>query len=459
MKNKILFFVLIIFCGAIYLFDELAQTRRDELSDKKSRLFDPEKLGEIRSIKTPGIKLTKKNGFFYTQNETLVDADKLDYFFDRLSQIRIKRILKKSELKEVNTKVLFPNLREMVTFTFQQEKLSFLLGKKLDVDQSFYMEVQRKTGNTQLIAYDPSFMDGPYLKKDEATSPRKYFRLKTLLSLDDKYFKDNHIFKKKYFKDIVFSKASVSNIRNRPFSLNFSTKTSTPETYPELPYLQNAFLNFQNSIKSLMANESYYSFTKKKLKEKLSTMILEASGKSHQLQLFRRYGKLSGYFVMTSFDKVLYEIDGKSASLFFLNVQDFWDRRPLPFQFGMKDELFEMSFDEGNRLKLKLPYRKGFHVLMDDKNEKIRPVKKNFISLFSLLIRQADHVSQSDILDLKKVKSKIQLYFDGFVIHAMLKNNELLLFNQVKKIIYHYRTDDSVKLNMEDYFYNAGSLL
>ena len=441
------------------MFDELAKTKKDELALKKSQLFDLEKLGEIKSIETPGVKLLKRNGFFYTTNGALADSKKLDYFFDRLFQIRIKRILKAHELEGVDPKEYFPNPRDMIVFTFGNDKLSFLLGKKLHVDQSFYMKILKKGDAIQLIAHDPSLMEAPYLKKDNAISPRKYLRIKALFFLNEKYFKNNHLFKEKDFETFSLNRASITNIRNKSFNLDFSKKNSSPEIYPELSYLLSAFVKFEDSIKNLVANESYYSYVKTKLKEKLSTIILESSGKTYKLELFRRYGDFSGYFVTSSFDKVLYELEGKSAAIFFLNVQDFWNRRPLPFQFGKKDEIFEMSFSKRDRLKLKLPYRKEFQVLMDEKNKEILPIKKNFTELFSLLVRQADYVSQSKFLNLEKVKSKIQLYFDGFAIHAILKNDELLLFNQVKKIIYHYRANDAVKLDIKDYFRNAGSLL
>ncbi|MCY4523723.1 MAG: hypothetical protein OXB84_03180, partial [Halobacteriovoraceae bacterium] len=402
MNNKVLFAVFVVFCAAIYFFDERAQIKKEKLRDSKNRLFNHERPGEIKYIETPMVKLVKKDEYYYTEKGEVVDTLKLSYFLERLSKIRIERILGPAEIENMDYKSFFPNDKDKFVFKFENGEISFLLGRKLQVSQSFYIKVRKEKEETFVIANDPSSMDTPYLKEEEATSPHKYLRLKSLLLLNDRYFKDFHLFKEKYFKNISFGRAFINNIRNRPFSVDFTNKSSDPKVYPNLHYNSDAFVKFQEFIGDMRGNKSFHPYLPGKLREKLASIKLHSGNKEYELKLFRRYGELSGYFVTTSFDKVLYELAGKETVVFFLNVQDFWDKRPLSEQFGMKEESFAMAFDKGPKFKLKLPFGKNFEVSWNGKKNNNKPVKKSFTKLFSMLIGHADYVSVDKNFDLSK---------------------------------------------------------
>ena len=436
MKNRFLLAIIILLIVLIYVLDELPQRKREE----KKQLFNPSTMGELISIQTPAAYIKKEDGLFKTKDGHPVDPARMDHFFSILSSIRIKRILPSKE-QSIDYRHFFPNPENRFIFTFDKERLVFLLGEKIKTNESFYMELKKNSDTTWLIAHDSSSMEGLYLK--ESNSSRKYDRLKSLLTLDNDFFRDRHILKDQDLSKLL--NVLISNKRNRSFRLDFSPHGTHPSPYPSISLDSSSFVRFKMSLKNLQSRRIYSSYRKSLLKNRLSRIDLNTGDKKHILELFGHYGSLKGYFLMSGMN--LYELDQKNTSIFFLNRQDFWNRRPLPISFGGKDEIFTMVFKD-TQFKLKLPLRDDIQSL-DGKE----PSKKEFDNLFSLLIRKADYLSI--MKDNHKYKKAFLLDFDDFSIHVILKNRELIVKRQ--DILYHYGVDEEIPFNKEDYF--AGSLL
>ena len=190
--------VIVLLIVSIYVLDELPQRKREE----KKQLFNPRDLGELIHIQTPAIQIKKENGLFKTKDGHPVDPVKMDHFFSVLSSIRIKRILPSKE-QLIDYRHFFPTPENRFIFTFEKERLVFVLGVKIKTDQSFYIELEKNGNTTWLIAHDPSPMEGVFLKESVSGSSRKYDRIKSLLTLDNNFFRDRHIFRDKDFSTLL----------------------------------------------------------------------------------------------------------------------------------------------------------------------------------------------------------------------------------------------------------------
>ena len=331
-KNAILLLFLASLMTFTYFFDERREERRRKQQEENSRLFvtlDKLKQEDILSIQTLKAKLSKKGGIFVTRDGHPVGPRKLEEFFLRLSSIRIKRILTSDEtagLKDLKREDFFPHPHDRFVFIFKERKVSFLLGKKLDVGQDFYVEVLDGDKKTWAIAYDSSAREDIFTKEEEKNSPYKYLRFKSLLLLEDKFFKEFHLFPL-LLKGLTFKikMAKIHNKRNRPFELYFSPLAITPSPWPLAPLSisSRVFQKWKKDIENLKAREVYLAYDASKLQREFSTVILESvKGRKISFVLYRRYGGRSGYFVEAH--GALYELGQDEAAPFFFQCPGFF---------------------------------------------------------------------------------------------------------------------------------------
>jgi hypothetical protein len=332
MRNLILFLIAISLGTFTYFFQELGDQEKRSTLEAKNRLLDPSELGELLGFKTPNIHILKEKGIFIlSTSRHAINKGSLQKFFDLLGQIKVQRILKDSEYRKEKRKDYFPNEIEKFDFSFSTGKVSFLMGKKLSFSRTFYVEVTNPQGiKTQVVAHDPSILEGVYSDHSAEVTDEKYRRLKSLLFLDSNFFMDKRPFRFWDGKNIVIEKMDFNNRRNRSFSLNIMNRT----TYPLLPdgikVKDQSVSQISLKLRSIEGTEIFKKGNKEELKEKIGNYtVFIKNGEKYLFEVFNKFNKERGYFLSLNNDPDIYQMSKRDVEFLFYNVQDFWDLRPI----------------------------------------------------------------------------------------------------------------------------------
>lgn len=440
-RNLSLFIILIIALSLTYLFEEKRNKDREELKKRELSILDVDSLGDLDRF--TGIKinvLKKETGYFSADNNLLLSNKKIEEFLRILSGLKIQKILRPEEYKDIPIDQFIPNKDLSLSFYFKAGFLRFTLGKKLDYDQSFYMEVERENERKLMIVRDDSPDPNVYTDNTEyRTSSFKYQRLQMLFYLTNIFFYETRVLKDFEYAEtqINFKKIEIATFRNKKFLIDFEKTQTNPPKLNGLEYFEDNWLSFHNALINLEAKTIYFPYDSSKLDEILSVFNVEdRKGRKYTLELYKKYGSLGGYFLKTDFDKNLYELNMELAKYFFVNVQDFWQKKVV-------------NFESNYSLKLIFPREKNREVELSISDQELFDAKSpsgksvivsNVKMLMDFLKRPADHVDSLEGVkegaDEKKILFNLQ--FKNSKLGVMLLDNEIVFIDLVNKVKFHF---------------------
>ncbi|MFG1501067.1 hypothetical protein ABMA70_12745 [Halobacteriovorax sp. XZX-3] len=166
MKNRYLFVILVLSIFAAYFLVEKDEQKEVALITQKRNILSFSTYGKIKSITVAGNTIEIKEAI----------EDNLNLFYDELQKLKVDRIL---ESDEVDENLLKFDGAETITFNFTSGKaVSFLVGKKIELNQSFYMAVIDGQKSTWLIArFETAFpADANDKNRDRSSIPYEKFR-------------------------------------------------------------------------------------------------------------------------------------------------------------------------------------------------------------------------------------------------------------------------------------------
>ncbi len=443
-KNFILFSILIIAIAITYLFEERANILSEKEKLVATTLLNADSLGDLKSVKGVKLDFIKKDEYFYDQTNNLrLSKPRLDEFFHLLSNLKVTSTLNQTEVNKVGLKFYIPNPDVKLVFSFTNGEMVFTLGKKLDYDQSFYMEVKKDGQSEVMIVKDDSPDPGAYENEEQyQKSDAKYRRIQVVFLLTNKYFQDTSVFREfNYQSDkINFESMSIATFRNKRFSISFANSTTNPPVFNGLGYFDENWVSFLEAMTKLEGKTIFYPSEPKLLDEILSQIeVVDRDNRKYSLELYKKYDKQNGYFLKTSFNTIIYEIKAKDAEYFFVNVQDFWQKKLAP-----KEKVFNLSltFFNGKNLAVKIEDQELFKVLTLNpaklKEADLRPLE--FKRLLELLKSEGNHVSEMTEKPTEILKKNIlRVQFENKSLNVILEDNEVILVDIEKKIkIHHY---------------------
>lgn len=457
-KNIFLFILLILAIGLTYIFEERRNILDEKRDAKKSALLDVEKLGEITGI--TGIKLNfeRRGGFFYTRDNNLrLSEARLGEFFEILSGLKVKTFLDAQTVNKVGLNFYIPDPTMKMTFKFEKGEISFVLGKKLDYDQTFYMQIIRDQKSEVVIVNDESPDPGVYQNDDEyRKSSAKYKRLEMLFLLTNKYFHDTRVFKDMgYVQDkLNFKELTIATFRNKKYAISFKDSTTNPPVPKGLKYFDENWVSFHQALTKLEGSSLYFPAKPERLDEALSHIeVIDRNERKYTLDVYKKYDGENGYFLKTSLDNIVYQLKPEDARYFFVNVQDFWQKRILP---SAKEYNLGLTFYNGKEASVTISDKELFKVAplvaSIDKNA-LRPLE--FKKLIDFLKMEGDHVSDLTEKPSELLKKNIlRVRFENRTLNVILEDNDAIVVDFDLKIkIHHYvgaKLPFSIKY--EDYF-------
>lgn len=455
-KNLSLLVLLILAVTATYFLEERSSRKSEAALNKKLSVVDVETLGDIQSI--DGIKLSfeKRGAHFYGKDNNLrLSEARLAEFFEILSGLKIKTFLDQQEVNKVGKQFYIPDPSMKMTFRFEKGEITFILGKKLDYDQSFYMEIIRDQKSQIVIVNDESPDPGVYQNDEEyKKSDAKYKRLEMVFLLTNKYFHDTRVFKDMdYAQDkINFQAISISTFRNKKFTLNFKTSSTIPSVPRGLNYFEENWISFHTFLTKLEGKSLYFPAEPVLLKEPLSRFeVVDRSERKYTMDVYKKYGEENGYFLKTSLDNIVYQLKPEDARYFFVNVQDFWEKRIAP---SSREYRLKLTFFNGKTQEVLVSDQQIFKVKTIDgkNNEKLRPVE--FKKLIEFLKMEGDHVSELSEKPTEILRNNImQVRFENKTLNVILEDNDAILVDPDLKIKIHHYVGASLPFSIkyEDY--------
>jgi len=463
MKNFVLFCSFVLLAIFIYFFEEIGTQKQIAGEASRSTLISAEELGELKSFETPNVVIKIEQGQY-----KLVDGDR-DYPADRkkihkifklLGNIRGKRVLSVDLKKSKNRKEFFPDENQKFIFNFKNDKIIFILGKKLNFDQSFYLEVQQGKVIKYLVAHDIGANEGIYQEKDFHRNANKYLRLKSILFLKADFFYDKKVFNQIRLNEKMGALKSIQfeNFRNRPFQVSFDEHRTLPAAFSGVSYDLDSFANNKLWLNNFTGESLIFPYDRAKLKKLLSTLTITHEKKQATLKMYGLYGDQQGYFVTSSLEDYLFTVNENFARPFFYNVQDFWNKTALHKEkfSGLDNENFMMTFQAkpvDQYFSLRVAKNSQFVIELLKKNGK-SPIHASFKELFAFLNLKADRISSERETKVVDFKSLYQLNLSDNIWDVLYKNGVLLLKNQKEKFFLHYNVgyDIPIGTEMKDFF-------
>jgi hypothetical protein len=437
-----------------YQTEELGGIAKKESDLKKHKMIDSENLGDMKKIMTSSFEINREGEHFITKNGELVDSFRLQKFLDILGSMRVRRYLGIEDYSAAKREYFFDKDALTLTFEFENGVILFRLGRKLDFDQSFYMEVTQDGLTKQVVAFDSSPNEGTYAKANFHKNPEKYLRFKTMLSLKDNFFIDTHLFQKEFrSKQIAWKSLSLSNLRNKAFSIDLVAQTTTPKAPAGMKVLNSAINAYLQELINF-SGQSWLSGGE--LEDEVANLtVSRQDGSLSHIKIFKKYNTQPGSYIhLIEEDKIL-SINPKSISLFFKNVENFWDLRAIPTK---RPKAMRLSFPEEKEIDVEFKYAKAFKAMAVSKikGEAINAAFKKLVGLFSV---EADQISSFD-QGTELERSAFVVNWDGNKMiegrefHVIIKEREVILANKKLGYKLHYHLDNlsGIGTKLKDFF-------
>ena len=454
-KNLALFLLLVLVLCLTYWFEERGNLNALKIEANKTAVLNAESMGELQAVE--GLKLDFiKKGEQYFSRESLIPMSKarMDEFFQILAGLKVKTFLQASDVARVGRNFYIPDDAMKLTFHFEKGEISFVLGKKLPYDQTFYMEVTQKDKTQMVIVSDESPDPAVYQNdKDFQRSEAKYKRLQIVFMLTNVYFYDTRVFKDFYLdpKSINFNQITISTFRNKKYSLNFKDTTTVPPAPKGITYFEDNWLSFHKSLSGLEGRTVISPYEPSVLKDLLSQFEIEdRAGRKIILTVYKKFGEQNGYFLTSSLDKLLYVLKPDDARFFFVNVQDFWRKSISP---ATKEYPLSITFLDNKTEAVKIIDKELFKVEPTKSTQKPRGLE--FKKLIDFLKTEGDHISEltekpSEILK----KNIMTLNFDNRALSVILEDNDAILVDLELKIKIHHYVGATIPFSIKhsDYF-------
>lgn len=445
-KNLLLFSLAVLLAVFTYFFQEVGDLDKKRAKEEEGRVLNPEELGVLKGFTLAEVDLSKQGQqYLMTHTGQLADERKIESFMQKLAAIKIKRKLSPEELLTLDRDSVFPMKDEIMTFVFSRQKVSFQLGRKLDFDRSFYMEVIQGEKKDVVIAFDSSDINAVYQKGAAHRSKHHYDRFRELFYLKKSFFLDYRIFRTWMVDSWSLKNVHLNNTRNKAFLIDFINATSLPKVPETLRLKKKAVLDFEKKV-ALLEGKGFGDSNPKLYSEiPTAVMKIESSKGVAKVSLVELKKEPKKYFILSSLDNFYYEVSQEQAKVFLGHVQDFWDLRLLE----KRPNLLSLNFN-GVEKSVEIVSEKGRYKV---KSSTSNPRHLMFKNLTDLLSSPGRHWVSGPELEENYIK-QFELDWGLGPFFLMIRSGELLVYDKRRSegLVYTFSGKPPVGLVLGDYF-------
>lgn len=324
-KNLSLFAVLIFLLVGTYFFQEM-RLEKERIETLEKDLLIKE---EIVHLKLPHIEAHKKNGQWWA-------GDKL------LSHNTFKQIEKK--FKEIRKfKDIQGEWKSYFSdpFTFVLNGKSWTIGDMSLDKQSFYVAREKEI----FLAY----IEGESTQlttKEEDIESIKLNELLSLLSKKEKDLLETQLFR--FYPELPEEKIIISSEGSLPYELDLKKN----ETIPPPVKGVKVHNDFQGKFRSLLTQANIKEeipYSPKLQFKKLGSVSFRGKDKAVDWELWLVSDKKADAVIIDPKQKRAYSVVGGTLKLFFVNVQDYWDKKVIPQENFKSFNRLDAEFVQGEK--------------------------------------------------------------------------------------------------------------
>ncbi len=322
-KNALLFALLVALLGITYLFQEkrVEDERREEI-ERDTLITD-----EIRELKLDSVMAVRRNGQ-WRAGDKLLSHNLLRQIEKRLSELR--------KIRPVtgDWKSFFPN-----PFTFGVNGVTWTLGD-LTLDKgAFYVA----RGNEVFLAV----IDGEsteFSSREEDVEAAKLDALVRLLSLSLEDLEEKQLFR--YFPKLPMDRVIVSVDGRPPFELNFVANETLPPPVQGVSSHKDLRGKFHSLLTQVSLREEV-PFAEHRSFKKLGEIRFLSGKTERNWELWLRSAATADALVIDPVEKRAFLMVGGTLKVFFIGVQDYWDKKVIPSKDFVSFARLDADFAQG----------------------------------------------------------------------------------------------------------------
>lgn len=321
-KNAVLAGILVALLGVTYLFQEKKTEQKFEESLVKDKLYT----GAINQISVSGFDAKKENGS-WKSGEILLSHNQMKVIEEKIRQ------LKKVKEFAGDGKGVFTS---PVEFSVNNDKL--ILGDLTLDRQAFYLS---QNGKVMLAVLEGTTRE--LVENEEEKQSAKLSELAGILSKHPKELLENQLFR--FYPNLPFERVTIKIPDHLPFELDLKNNTTSPPPFPGISVHENLSRKFMSLLSQMTLKEE---IPYGEVGQKLGEMTFSAEGKGVMWELYTRNKKSADAVVVDPVRRKSWLMIGGTLKVFFIQLQDYWDKKNIPPSVFRSFTREPMTFTEGN---------------------------------------------------------------------------------------------------------------
>lgn len=420
-KNGLLFLVLLALLGVTYFFQEKKSEKRFELSLVKDKLYP----SALKGFGVPGLIARKENGQWRSEEGDLLSHNLMKLIEEKIHQLKkVKAVSGKKE----------DFFSHPVIFSVNGELLE--LGE-LSLDrQGFYLS---RNGEIMLAVLEGTARE--VVSDEQDLQASKLHELKGLLSKTPRELRETQLFR--FYPQLPLERVTVKVPDTLPFELDLADNTTTPPPFPGISVHDNLPQKFMSLLSQVTLKEE---IPYGKFGVKLGEITFMAQGKGVMWELYSRTKNSADAVLVDPVRKKSWLMVGGTLRIFFIQLQDYWDKKNIPSEAFHQFDRETMTLTEGSRRALVTLVNRE-PLAFESQGYKVKKDKMLELASYALNLGPLDQASRVSLLsnsEKKQILSEehLQLEVFGQSLLFWVKKEELIIVNLSQGYKCHYPRAD-----------------
>lgn len=429
MKNLGLFALLIALLGVTYFFQEKSTEKKFEESLVKDKLYP----GEITRLSIGGLSAVKADGRWKAGDE-LLSHNLMRLIEEKIHQLKkMKPVTGKSE--------------DFFTapVEFQVNNDQIILGE-LSLDrQGFYLS---RNGEMMLAILEGSSQEIMTDEKD--IQGRKLQELKALVTKKPEELQETQLFR--FYPDLPSERVVIKIPGSLPFELDLKNNTTTPPPFPGITVHEKLPAKFTSLLSQVNLKEE---IPYDKFGNKLGEITFSGEGKAVMWELFTRNNTTADAVLTDPVRKKAWLMVGGTLKVFFIQLQDYWDKKNIPPELFRPFDREPFTLTEGN-LRAVVTLLNKEPLAFESSGYKVNEERMLELMSYALNLGPLDQPSRVSLLsnsERKQILSEnyLQMEIFGQELVFWIKAEELIIVNLSQGYKSHFpRADVSSGFRFKD---------
>lgn len=405
-RNLILFGILVVLLVLTYVFQEKRAQKEYVEAQVKDRLVN----FDITHLKLPQIEAVKKDGKWWS-GDRLLSHNTFKQIEKKLTEI--KRI--KSIAGDWNT--FFPH-----PFSFEVNHVPWSIGDMSLDKQGFYISIDKKIFLAVIEG------ESTHLTHDEhEIESIKLNELVTFLSKNQNELFENQFFR--FYSSLPQERAVLSVEGSLPFELDFEKNATVPPPIQGVNVLKDIRGKFHSLLTQVNLKEEIPYSEKLKFK-KLGELKFSDKKKTVTWELWLRSQSSADAIIIDPDQKRAFWMVGGTLKLFFVQIQDYWDKKVIPSKNFVSFSKLPATFVQGAS-KTTVTILNREPLAFETSGYKVDQLKME--QLFQILFNLGPK-DQADRVSLLSTSEKKQL-LSGDHLRIEVMDQELILWRKQEEVI------------------------